>query len=417
MKTTLVKKLTALTIVMITILILGGMGCTFKQNQAVTKTKKHMTYWEKYQLWNILRKGDNEYVTKDEAKTKKLLTEITQEIWLVKFKPVNGFNPRNASEFLNKVNSCSNTRSGKDKVGGASFFRTTFDGKILIGSFLSNTPEVLKRDFSKCKTIQFISSEAVTPKLFVKHVDSPQESLLNNSKTLSSKQKPLPQSAPPTVVVSTSPSQNKTVNASAVKELRVTFSNDMNTSGCWAFCSDGKNFFPGSNGKPHWINKRTCVMPIKLIPGRTYSVTFNVGRFKGFYDISNRSSVSYKLIFKTAGKSAETSKAKKARVISTSPRHGQLVDASTIKEIRVTFSEDMNTNGYWSLIPKGRTASLIAKSFRKRRWLNKRTFVIPVKLQPGKDYSMWFNMGNSYRNYINIKGNSSIPYYLNFSTK
>jgi RNA polymerase sigma-70 factor (ECF subfamily) len=415
MKTGTLKKFAALIIIAIS--VFGNTGYAAAEKANAPSPENSLTYWEKYKLWNILRKGGNEYVAEDKAKTQRLLNEITQGVWLIKFEPVNGFNPKNASEFLKKVHSCSNSRSGRKRIGSASFFRTTFNGKVLIGSFLSENPEVLKKDFSKSKNIKFISSEPVTPELFAKYVDSPQESLAQNSKTLCSEQKPLPQSAPPTVVVNTFPRLNETVNANAVKELRVTFSNDMNTSGCWAFCSDGENFFPGSNGKPHWIDKRTCVMPIKLIPGRTYSVTFNVGRFIGFYDIANRPSVSYKLIFKTAGKNAETSKTEKPKVISSSPNHGAVVDAETVKEISVTFNEDMNTDGYWSFHPKGRSASAFAKSYNKIHWLDKRTCIIPVKLQPGKEYSIWFNMGNSYRNFINEKGNSSIPYNLNFSTK
>ena len=405
MKTILVKKTAILTIAMLAILILNGTGCVSKQNQS--------TYWEKYRLWDKLRKG---VTVQNEAHAKALLAELSHGLWLVKFKPVNGFNPRNASEFLNKIHTCTEARSKKNSAGGASFFRTTFNGKILIGSFLSETPEILKKDFSKCKTIQFISSEAVTPEIFIKYVSSPQESLSYNSKTSSLKQESLSQSAPPTIVVDTFPKQGKTVDAATVKELRVTFSNDMNTSGCWAFCSDGKNFFPGSNGKPYWKNKRTCIMPIKLIPGRTYSVTFNVGRFIGFYDIKKRPTVSYKLIFKTSGKNAETSNTEKPKVVKTFPSHGELVDASAVKEVRVTFSQDMNTDGHWSFFPRGRTARTFAKSYKKIHWLNKRTCVIPVKLQSGKNYSIWFNMGRSYRDFINIKGNSAIPYHLNFST-
>jgi RNA polymerase sigma-70 factor (ECF subfamily) len=417
MKTTLFKKFAALTIIVAVILIAGGMGCVFTQKQTASKPSGSMTYWEKYKLWDILRKGGSEYVAKDEAKTKKLLAELTNNVWLVKFKPVNGFNPGNASAFLKEIHKHTEARSGREHIGGASFFRTTFDGKVLIGSFLSDTPEVLKKDFSKCKTIQFISSKPVTPEIFVKYVDSIQESLKLNSKTLKKGQKPLTQSSPKTVVVKTFPGQGKTVKADAVKELRVTFSNDMNTSGCWAFCSDGKHFFPGGDSKPHWLNERTCALPVKLIPGRTYSVTFNVGRFLGFYDIANRPSVSYKLIFKTEGKNAETADAEKPKVISTSPRHGELVDASSVKEIRVTFNEDMNTKSSMSFFPKGPTASSFYKNPQKKYWLNKRTFVIPVKLKPGKTYSMWFNMGKSYRDFVNTKGNSSIPYHLSFSTK
>ena len=62
-----------------------------------------------------------------------------------------------------------------------------------------------------------------------------------------------------------------------------------------------KEHFPESGvGKIHYLpDKRTCVMPVKLQPGRTYVLWLNLGRFQNFRDAEGHSSVPYQLVFET----------------------------------------------------------------------------------------------------------------------
>ena len=45
--------------------------------------------------------------------------------------------------------------------------------------------------------------------------------------------------------------------------------------------------------------KRTCVLPVKLEPGKTYAIWLNSQKFGNFKDTDGRSAVPYLLVFRT----------------------------------------------------------------------------------------------------------------------
>lgn len=133
-------------------------------------------YWAKYNLWDTYHRGKHG-VPKDEAKAKEWLPELTKGVSVVKFEPANGFHPTNPGEFLSKFNEHSNLRSGRNSLGGASFFRTTKQGDKLLASFLTCTPDQMKSDIAKNPDLKFVSAEKLSPEGFVKYEQSKQESL------------------------------------------------------------------------------------------------------------------------------------------------------------------------------------------------------------------------------------------------
>lgn len=107
-------------------------------------------------------------------------------------------------------------------------------------------------------------------------------------------------SMPPSVV-KTVPQAGATDVDPALKELTFTFSKEM-IDGSWSVCqSTPKENFPESGvGKMHYLpDKRTCVMPVKLQPGRTYVLWLNRGQYQSFRDTERNSSVPYLLVFET----------------------------------------------------------------------------------------------------------------------
>jgi len=127
-------------------------------------------YWDNYKAWEASRRSD-------EKKAAELLPGLIKNVYLVTFQPVNGFDPKNPGEFLTEFGRTSGLLSGKDRLGGASFFRTKVMGEHLIGSFLTEEPEQMKADIKKNPSLRFMFSMELTPKIFVEYVDSPQESL------------------------------------------------------------------------------------------------------------------------------------------------------------------------------------------------------------------------------------------------
>ncbi len=57
---------------------------------------------------------------------------------------------------------------------------------------------------------------------------------------------------------------------------------------------------PKPNGRIHYEKDgRTCVMPVKLEPGKTYVQGVNGGRFGNFKDRNGQSALPYLLVFHT----------------------------------------------------------------------------------------------------------------------
>ena len=54
------------------------------------------------------------------------------------------------------------------------------------------------------------------------------------------------------------------------------------------------------DGKPKYLaDKRTCVLPVKLEPGKTYAIWVNSEKFGNFKDTEGRPAVPYLLVFRT----------------------------------------------------------------------------------------------------------------------
>src|SRR5262245_2273084 len=103
----------------------------------------------------------------------------------------------------------------------------------------------------------------------------------------------------PPVVVKTVPEAGAAAVDPKTTEIKVTFSKEMR-DGTWSWSTLSKESFPQINGKPKYLeDKRTCVLPVKLEPGKTYSIWVNSEKYTSFKDPDGRSAVPYLLVFKT----------------------------------------------------------------------------------------------------------------------
>ena len=103
----------------------------------------------------------------------------------------------------------------------------------------------------------------------------------------------------PAVVVKTVPEAGSAEIDPKLTEIKVTFSKDMQ-DGSWSWSTFSKESFPKTNGKPKYLeDKRTCVLPVQLEPGKTYAIWVNSQKFGNFKDADGRSAVPYLLVFKT----------------------------------------------------------------------------------------------------------------------
>jgi hypothetical protein len=101
------------------------------------------------------------------------------------------------------------------------------------------------------------------------------------------------------VVVKTLPEAGATNVPPGEYEVKITFSKEM-TDQSWSWSSAWENSDPQSLGKPHYdADHKTCVMKVKLEPGKTYGWWINNQKFHGFQDAKHHPAVPYLLTFKT----------------------------------------------------------------------------------------------------------------------
>ncbi len=110
---------------------------------------------------------------------------------------------------------------------------------------------------------------------------------------------PSVESLPP-VVIATDPVAGSTDVSTDVTELHVTFSKPM-TDESWSWSTAWKDSLPEIVGTPRYTeDRRTCILPVKLAPGRCYGSWLNSQKFGNFKDVDGRKAVPYLLVFETS---------------------------------------------------------------------------------------------------------------------
>jgi hypothetical protein len=108
-----------------------------------------------------------------------------------------------------------------------------------------------------------------------------------------------PEAFPPVVVRTVPTSGDQNVDPS-MGEVRVTFSKEMMTHEMWSFVYASPAAFPEIAGQIHYLeDKRTCVLPVSLEPGKTYGMWINSREHTAFRDLYQHPAVPYLLIFET----------------------------------------------------------------------------------------------------------------------
>jgi hypothetical protein len=142
-----------------------------------TKAANAGNRWAEYKLWDAYHNG-TQGVHKNPAKADKWLGLFVKDIYVVRFESANGFNPKNAAEYLQNIEKhTSEWRSDDRRIGVAGFLRTTKEGDKLVAAQLTNEPEKLKALIEANSDLKFDSVEPMTPESFIKYEKSPQESL------------------------------------------------------------------------------------------------------------------------------------------------------------------------------------------------------------------------------------------------
>jgi hypothetical protein len=199
---------------------------------------------------------------------------------------------------------------------------------------------------------------------------------------------PTTNQAPPRVVASFPPDGATEVDP-AIKEITVTFDQDMQPG--FSFTGNKPEFPPSPEGaEPDWRDKRTCFLPVQLEPGRFYRVGINSSRHHDFRNESRVPAVVTAIFFTTKGATPEVkARMKKPRVLRMEPPNGASDVDPELKQLKVTFDIPMGAGFSWTKqgpkfppIPVG----------EKPSWSSdKKTCFLPVQLKPASEYQLGLN--------------------------
>ena len=214
-------------------------------------------------------------------------------------------------------------------------------------------------------------------------------------------------------IVATSPRIGAKNVDPAITEITVTFDSDM--AGGFSWTGGGPNFPPSPKGKrPHWRDKRTGVLPVKLEAAHYYRVGINSKSHRNFRSVNGVPVKPSAIYFTTRGASDELkARTAKPKIVLMSPPNGAQDVDPNVSELRVTFSVPMGGGFSWTgggprfpRIPAG----------KRPYWTeDRKTCVLPVELNPDSDYRLGFN-SPSHKNFQNAAGVPLDPVVYTFKT-
>ena len=219
--------------------------------------------------------------------------------------------------------------------------------------------------------------------------------------------KRVPQSAPE--IVSVSPPIGASGVDPATKEIRVTFDQDMGGGFSW---TGGGPVFPKGTGRPQWVDKLTCVMPVALEPAKFYRVGINSKSHKNFSGVNGVPARVRVIYFATEGADESVLRALKTpAVVSMTPENGATDVPSTLTEMSVTFDQPMVGGFSWTgggdQFPEG--------TGRPGWSADKMACSRPIKLKPNWSYRLGLN-SPSHVNFQSANGVPLEPVVWRFST-
>jgi len=200
----------------------------------------------------------------------------------------------------------------------------------------------------------------------------------------------------------------------SITSISVTFDQDMDTRG-YSWTTGGSNFPPQPEGSSvHWRDKRICVLPVRLDPGRFYRAGINSTsheNFRSALDVPASPAVIY---FTTAGSGEEgKEKLRKPEVVDMYPENGSVNVNPNIKEIIVTFNVPMNSGYSWT--GAGPNFPTVMESLGTHWTNDHKTCVLPVDMKPNWTYYLGLN-SPSHNNFQSAEGVPLEPVKYQFTT-
>lgn len=103
----------------------------------------------------------------------------------------------------------------------------------------------------------------------------------------------------PPRVIATNPANGDAEVDPTLSKITVSFDRPM-LDKSWSWSQEDKKSFPQVQGQPFYTeNGTTCVLPVRLEPGKRYIIWINTKRFKNFKDTNGVAAEPYRIEFRT----------------------------------------------------------------------------------------------------------------------
>lgn len=189
------------------------------------------------------------------------------------------------------------------------------------------------------------------------------------------------------------------------------FDQDMGGGMSW---TGGGPMFPAvdESAKAGWINPRTCVLPVKLQPGKAYRLGLNAPSYQNFRSAAGEPLAPQIITFATKGAPPEElAKLSTPRPVKFNPPNGAKGVSPATAQMSVTFDQPMGGGMSW--VGGGENYPEITSP---GTWsADHLTCTIPVKLKPNHSYKIGINSPN-FKNFASQNGIPAEPAAYEFST-
>lgn len=213
-------------------------------------------------------------------------------------------------------------------------------------------------------------------------------------------------------IVESTPAAGSTDIDPKLTEISVTFDRDMSEGMSW---TGGGDEFPGDpSRKATWIDKRTCVLPVKLKKAAYFRIGINSESYQNFKAADGTATPPNAIFFTTKGADRELeNRVRIPEIVEVSLGNDEEEVPTSTKEIRVTFNMPMGDGMSWT---GGGEAFPSLPDGKKPKWSKDgRTCSLPVVLKPNHEYKLGFN-SLSHNNFQSKWGVPLKPVVYNFKT-
>jgi len=236
--------------------------------------------------------------------------------------------------------------------------------------YLKAADEIPKAQTEKKSTTKEASEKATTAAANPDEKEQPRE------------ETPYPQ------LIEATPAAGSTDVDPKLTEIRVTFDRDMSEGMSWT--GGGPEFPRDVSQKAKWIDKRTCILPVKLKKAGYFRVGINSKSHQNFKAADGTATPPTAIFFTTkgAGKDLEN-RVLIPEVVEISPANGAENVPTSTAELKVTFNMPMGEGMSWT----GGGESFPGRpDGEKAKWSKDgRTCTLPVSLEPDHDYKLGVN--------------------------